>query len=93
MLSDQVMMPSLKKKWGSLSEDARVTLEVSFINGILRPVMVPEHFCYTKILRDIIVEFHHFRIGYATFIIALIDGFPPILYDMVLEDGLPLYPC
>jgi hypothetical protein len=92
MLSDQIMTPSLKKKWRSMCEDARATLEVAFDHGVLKPIWVAEHFCYTRIIPPYEVEFHHFRVGYATFIIALIAGLPPIIWDLFLEDGFPLYP-
>jgi len=86
------MVPSLKKKWHSMCEDARVTLEVAFRDGITRPIIVPMHFSYTRNVLGYDVEFHHFRVGYAVFVVALIENFPPILWDVDLVDGFPIYP-
>jgi hypothetical protein len=72
MLSDQIMVPSLKKRWQLMRDDAKETLEVAFRNGITSPCIVPVHFCYTKIFLSLVIEFHHFRVGYATFVIALV---------------------
>jgi hypothetical protein len=92
MLSDQIMMPSLKKRWQVMRDDAKATLETAFRDGITFPCIVPVHFCYTRVFLNLVIEFHHFRVGYATFMIALIDGYSAILYDLWLDDGLPLYP-
>lgn len=92
MLSDQIMTPSLRRKWSSLRDDAKAALETAFRDGIRNPVIVPNHYCYLRRCRALTIEFHHFRIGYAHFVIALIENFPPILWDADLADGLPLYP-
>jgi hypothetical protein len=91
MLADQLMMPMARNKWLSMRDDARKTLERAFIDGICHPTIVPWHFCYTKRFFGHTIEFHHFRVGYAKFTIALIDNFPEILWDMDLEDGFPVY--
>ena len=93
MLSGQCMMPSLKKKWLAMSEDTRMTLEFAFRDGIEYPKTVPFHFCYKKFVLEHTVEFHHFRIGYATFIVAVTDNVPPVIWDVELDDGLPIHPA
>jgi len=93
MLSEQVIMiPSIKNRWRAMREDARETLESAFISAITNPRLVSRYFCHTKHISGYIVEFHYFRVGYAGFIIAIVDDFPAILLDVELEDGLPLYP-
>ena len=84
MLSEQLMMPSLRL----MREDARATLEVAFHDGIAKPVLVPEYFSYRRrILGGREIEFHHFRVVYARFVIATIEGRRPIIWDIRLADG------
>jgi hypothetical protein len=75
-----------------MSEDARVTLDVAFQTGIAPPTRVLDHYFYIKCVCGFHVEFHHFRVGYATFVVSLIEPFPAIVWDFELEDGLPIYP-
>jgi len=86
------MMPSLRQRWRAMREDARKTIEIAFHDGIVMPTRVPEYRVYTKRVGKYEVEFHHFRVGYVKFVIVLIGSFPPILWDLNLEDGLPIYP-
>jgi len=92
MLAEQVMVPSLRRKWHAMREDAKETLEVAFRDGVTNPILVPSHFFYIRRVLGYTIEFHHFRVGYATFVVALIGDYPEILLDIRLEDGLPLYP-
>ena len=71
--------------------DARETLEHAFLNGISCPRKVSHHYSYTRISHGIAIEFHHFYIGFVSFIIALISDLPAIICGMTLSDGVPLY--
>jgi hypothetical protein len=86
VLNEQLIMPSLKKRLINMAEDERETLKAAFALAITSPEYVAAHNCYAMDLCDVFIEFHHFRIGYATFIIAVIDGCPAILWDFFLMD-------
>ena len=86
------MRPSVRESWNSMEPDAQATLEYAFVNGILRPMETSHHYSYTRRWFGFVIEFHHFRIGFAYFVIVLVPGFPEIVWDMALQDGMPVYP-
>jgi len=92
MLSDEPMMPPLKAKWRAFAPSARATLEAAFKNSMDNPYLISRYDCYIrKLKKGGEIEFHHFNIGYATFVVAIIDNQPAIIWDAYLNDGLPLY--
>lgn len=77
-----------EQKWQELSEDTRMVLNISFRDALHRPSYVGEYIERTYKISDTLITIYYFRIGYAAFKLALIQGFPEyILADIDFNDG------
>ncbi|MBI1320957.1 MAG: hypothetical protein GC168_18680 [Candidatus Hydrogenedens sp.] len=86
-LGSHRMIPSAALKWQNLAADAHATLAYAFRDAMLHPHTVADYAEATGKAGERSIELHWFRIGYASFTVALVDGFPAIVVDMVLDDG------
>jgi hypothetical protein len=63
-------------------------LNISFRDALHRPKYVAEYIEIAYKLSETILTIYYFRIGYAAFKLALIQGFPEyILIDVDFQDG------
>jgi hypothetical protein len=92
MLSDEMMIASVKSRFDAMSEDARATLECAFRDGIERPFMTSEYSSFRRKVCGVPIEFHWFCIGFCCFLIATAPCGRHIVCGMTLRDGFPLYP-
>jgi hypothetical protein len=76
------------RKWQVLSGDIKMVLNIAFRDALHRPHFVAEYTETTFKLSETILTFYYFRIGFAKFKLALVQGFPEyILADLDFQDG------
>src|SRR5262245_53594604 len=82
MLAGQVMIPSLRKRWENMCDESRAVLEFAFTDCIKNPILVAQFDSWIIYVQHWEIEIIRWTIGYATFMIALVEGCPAILCDM-----------
>lgn len=87
MLADQPMRHSVRLRWNRLPVDVQSALDCAFTTAIQTPQYVGHHFTHDKRMSGRVGEFHHFRIGYADFVVLLIPGYRAIIWDMMFDDA------
>jgi len=81
------MCQSVAKKWDQLPFDVRLALNFAFDDAIRHPTRVSSYHSRQCLVAGFTTEIHRFRIGYATFEIAIIEELPPIITDIGYADG------
>ena len=88
-LEDFQMCQSVATEWGQLPVDVQMVLNFAFDDAVRNPAKVSSHASRICLIAGIRTELHRFRIGYATFEIAMFEDLPPIVTDIDYEDLLP----
>ena len=82
-----MMTTRAAQKWATSAKDAKVVLRIAFVQAILRPELTADYAEYTLKAKDFTVQFFKFRIGYATFLLMLMDDLDEyIVLDFDLQD-------
>jgi len=88
---DCAMTPDMTERWRRYGSDTKATLAYAFHDGMLNPHKTASHKKRVLHIRGRLWDIHVFRIGYASFRLALTMDKPAILVDAILTDGKPLY--
>jgi hypothetical protein len=85
---DLVMNNNAAEKWASSSIDIRVVLNMAFSDALMRPKLTTYYAERYVRLPDMTICLFGFRIGYASFILMLVDGTDEfIVVDFAYNDG------
>jgi hypothetical protein len=85
------MMEPARRRWRGLSIDDRVVLAFAFRDAIKNPLRVGDYKLqlYRRNSTGEFIQIHHFRFGFANFI--LVDIPPKLfIYDFWLDDDIAL---
>jgi hypothetical protein len=82
-----MMTNQAAQKWAASAKDAKIVLRIAFVQAMLRPELTTDYADYTLKTKDLMVKFFRFRIGYATFMLMIMDDLDEfIVLDFDLQD-------
>jgi hypothetical protein len=85
---DLVMANNAARKWAEFSIDIQIVLNIAFSHALSRPELTSDYAERYVRLPNITIKLFGFRIGYATFILMMIDGDDEyIAIDFDFRDG------
>lgn len=89
---DLIMTNQAAQKWAASAKDAKIVLRIAFVQAMLRPEITADYAEYTLKTKELTVEFFSFRIGYATFLLMIMDDMDDfVVLDFDLQDGEATY--
>lgn len=87
------MTPSARCKWESTSEDVRAGLKYAFDDAIRHTEKIREHQREFRRYGHRVVEIHHLRIGFATFVIATSQNISSVIVDFGWDEPMAAKSC
>jgi hypothetical protein len=86
------MTNQASQKWAVSAKDAKIVLRIAFAQAMLRPELTTDYAEYTLKTKGFTVEFFSFRIGYATFLLMIMDNMDDfVVLDFDLQDKEATY--
>ena len=82
-----MMTNQAAQKWAASAKDAKIVLRIAFVQAILRPELTTDYAEYKLKTKEFTVEFFSFRIGYATFLLMIMDSVNEIYCPRLRPSG------